>query len=112
MPVTHLNVQPQICQQGKCLGPVHCNNEICISKNRCYNHHNDFSPHWAHSTVPGIGQINGLWCVFIANDVTEWWYSLPHNCQEAAQSKGCGHPEPAAHVNLLESGGAFPPLQV
>lgn len=62
---------------------------------------------------PGIGRINGLWCVFIANDATVKGgtaYPITVKKQLRAQEVAIQNRLPC--VYLVDSGGAFLPLQV
>lgn len=64
-------------------------------------------------TVAGIGKINGLWCVFIANDATVSGgtaYPITVKKQLRAQDVAIQNRLPC--VYLVDSGGAFLPLQV
>lgn len=61
----------------------------------------------------GIGRINGLWCVFIANDATVKGgtaYPITVKKQLRAQEVAIQNRLPC--VYLVDSGGAFLPLQV
>lgn len=61
----------------------------------------------------GIGKINGLWCVFIANDATVKGgtaYPITVKKQLRAQEVAIQNRLPC--VYLVDSGGAFLPLQV
>lgn len=63
--------------------------------------------------LPGIGRINGLWCVFIANDATVKGgtaYPITVKKQLRAQEVAIQNHLPC--VYLVDSGGAFLPLQV
>lgn len=63
--------------------------------------------------MTGIGQINGLWCVFIANDATVKGgtaYPITVKKQLRAQEVAIQNRLPC--VYLVDSGGAFLPLQV
>uniref|UniRef100_A0A3P8ZY78 methylcrotonoyl-CoA carboxylase n=1 Tax=Esox lucius TaxID=8010 RepID=A0A3P8ZY78_ESOLU len=62
--------------------------------------------------ITGIGQINGLWCVFIANDATVsagTAYPITVKKQLRAQDVAIQNRLPC--VYLVDSGGAFLPLQ-
>ncbi|KAJ7992914.1 hypothetical protein DPEC_G00267020 [Dallia pectoralis] len=62
--------------------------------------------------ITGIGQINGLWCVFIANDATVSGgtaYPITVKKQLRAQDVAIQNRLPC--VYLVDSGGAFLPLQ-
>ncbi|KAK7889838.1 hypothetical protein WMY93_025398 [Mugilogobius chulae] len=62
--------------------------------------------------LTGIGQINGLWCVFIANDATVKGgtaYPITVKKQLRAQEVAIQNRLPC--VYLVDSGGAFLPLQ-
>lgn len=61
----------------------------------------------------GIGRINGLWCVLIANDATVKGgtaYPITVKKQLRAQEVAIQNRLPC--VYLVDSGGAFLPLQV
>lgn len=61
----------------------------------------------------GIGRINGLWCVFIANDATVKGgtaYPITVKKQLRAQEVAIQNRLPC--IYLVDSGGAFLPLQV
>lgn len=61
----------------------------------------------------GVGKINGLWCVFIANDATVKGgtaYPITVKKQLRAQEVAIQNRLPC--VYLVDSGGAFLPLQV
>lgn len=63
--------------------------------------------------ITGIGKINGLWCVFIANDATVKGgtaYPITVKKQLRAQEVAIQNRLPC--VYLVDSGGAFLPLQV
>lgn len=63
--------------------------------------------------ITGIGKINGLWCVFIANDATVKGgtaYPITVKKQLRAQEVAIKNRLPC--VYLVDSGGAFLPLQV
>lgn len=63
--------------------------------------------------LSGIGRINGLWCVFIANDATVKGgtaYPITVKKQLRAQEVAIQNRLPC--VYLVDSGGAFLPLQV
>lgn len=63
--------------------------------------------------LAGIGRINGLWCVFIANDATVKGgtaYPITVKKQLRAQEVALQNRLPC--VYLVDSGGAFLPLQV
>lgn len=63
--------------------------------------------------LAGIGRINGLWCVFIANDATVKGgtaYPITVKKQLRAQEVAIQNRLPC--VYLVDSGGAFLPLQV
>lgn len=63
--------------------------------------------------VTGIGKINGLWCVFTANDATVKGgtaYPITVKKQLRAQEVAIQNRLPC--VYLVDSGGAFLPLQV
>lgn len=63
--------------------------------------------------LSGIGRINSLWCVFIANDATVKGgtaYPITVKKQLRAQEVAIQNRLPC--VYLVDSGGAFLPLQV
>lgn len=61
----------------------------------------------------GIGQINGLWCVFIANDATvKGGTAYPITVKKQLRAQDVAMQNRLPCVYLVDSGGAFLPLQV
>lgn len=82
---------------------------ICFTE----KHNFLFSLYNAVLHMTGIGQINGLWCVFTANDATVKGgtaYPITVKKQLRAQEVAIQNRLPC--VYLVDSGGAFLPLQV
>lgn len=62
---------------------------------------------------PGVGRINGLWCVFIANDATvKGGTSYPITVKKQLRAQEVAIKNRLPCVYLVDSGGAFLPLQV
>ncbi|MEQ2187347.1 Methylcrotonoyl-CoA carboxylase beta chain, mitochondrial [Goodea atripinnis] len=62
---------------------------------------------------PGIGRINGLWCVFIANDATvKGGTAYPISVKKQLRAQEVAIQNRLPCVYLVDSGGAFLPLQV
>lgn len=62
---------------------------------------------------PGIGRINGLWCVFIANDATvKGGTAYPISVKKQLRAQEIAIQNRLPCVYLVDSGGAFLPLQV
>lgn len=62
---------------------------------------------------PGIGRINGLWCVFIAQDATvKGGTSYPITVKKTLRAQEVAIQNRLPCVYLVDSGGAFLPLQV
>lgn len=63
--------------------------------------------------LTGIGQINGLWCVFIANDATvKGGTAYPITVKKQLRAQDVAMQNRLPCVYLVDSGGAFLPLQV
>lgn len=63
--------------------------------------------------LPGIGRINGLWCVFIANDATvKGGTAYPITVKKQLRAQEVAMQNHLPCVYLVDSGGAFLPLQV
>lgn len=61
----------------------------------------------------GIGKINGLWCVFIANDATvKGGTAYPITVKKQLRAQDVAMQNRLPCVYLVDSGGAFLPLQV
>lgn len=68
---------------------------------RLYKHHS------------GIGRINGLWCVFVASDATvKGGTSYPITVKKNLRAQEIAIKNRLPCVYLVDSGGAFLPLQV
>ncbi|XP_076860006.1 biotin-dependent 3-methylcrotonyl-coenzyme A carboxylase beta1 subunit isoform X2 [Brachyhypopomus gauderio] len=62
--------------------------------------------------ITGIGKINGLWCVFIANDATvKGGTSYPITVKKQLRAQEVAIQNRLPCVYLVDSGGAFLPLQ-
>ncbi|KAM4739247.1 methylcrotonoyl-CoA carboxylase beta chain, mitochondrial [Anableps anableps] len=62
--------------------------------------------------LTGIGKINGLWCVFIANDATvKGGTAYPITVQKQLRAQEVAVQNRLPCVYLVDSGGAFLPLQ-
>lgn len=62
---------------------------------------------------PGIGRISGLWCVFIANDATvKGGTAYPITVKKQLRAQEIAIQNRLPCVYLVDSGGAFLPLQV
>ncbi|XP_065102721.1 biotin-dependent 3-methylcrotonyl-coenzyme A carboxylase beta1 subunit [Paramisgurnus dabryanus] len=62
--------------------------------------------------LTGIGQINGLWCVFIANDATvKGGTAYPITVKKQLRAQDVAMQNRLPCVYLVDSGGAFLPLQ-
>ncbi|KAK1801204.1 hypothetical protein P4O66_022896, partial [Electrophorus voltai] len=62
--------------------------------------------------ITGIGKINGLWCVFIANDATvKGGTSFPITVKKQVRAQEVAIQNRLPCVYLVDSGGAFLPLQ-
>ncbi|KAK5616339.1 hypothetical protein CRENBAI_014033 [Crenichthys baileyi] len=63
--------------------------------------------------LTGIGRINGLWCVFIANDATvKGGTAYPISVKKQLRAQEVAIQNRLPCVYLVDSGGAFLPLQV
>ncbi|KAI3368494.1 hypothetical protein L3Q82_025506, partial [Scortum barcoo] len=63
-------------------------------------------------SVSGIGRINGLWCMFIANDATvKGGTSYPITVKKQLRAQEIAIQNRLPCVYLVDSGGAFLPLQ-
>lgn len=61
----------------------------------------------------GVGRINGLWCVFIANDATvKGGTAYPISVKKQLRAQDVAIQNRLPCVYLVDSGGAFLPLQV
>ncbi|XP_017294898.1 methylcrotonoyl-coenzyme A carboxylase 2 [Kryptolebias marmoratus] len=66
----------------------------------------------AASCLTGIGRINGLWCVFIANDATvKGGTAYPITVKKQLRAQEIAIQNHLPCVYLVDSGGAFLPLQ-
>lgn len=63
--------------------------------------------------LSGIGQIHGLWCVFVANDATvKGGTAYPITVKKQLRAQEVAMQNRLPCVYLVDSGGAFLPLQV
>ncbi len=63
--------------------------------------------------MAGIGKINGLWCMFIANDATvKGGTAYPITVKKQLRAQVVAMQNRLPSVYLVDSGGAFLPLQV
>lgn len=61
----------------------------------------------------GIGKMNGLWCMFIANDATvKGGTAYPITVKKQLRAQVVAMQNRLPSVYLVDSGGAFLPLQV